>query len=113
MVHQTIPEEILEGRGRRRQARGLQNPLRSAYQSVLSHGAGDPFLAEEMYRPKRLTKSDDKVLAGVCGGVADFLGLDRSLVRVLVALVIFFSGIVTGLIVYLVAALVLPEADAA
>jgi phage shock protein PspC (stress-responsive transcriptional regulator) len=69
------------------------------------------FLAEEMYRPKRLTKSHDKVLAGVCGGVADYFGLDRSLVRVLVALVVFFSSILPGLIVYLVAALILPEPE--
>lgn len=69
------------------------------------------FLAEEMYRPKRLTKSHDKVIAGVCGGVADFFGVDRSLVRVLVALVVFFSAIITGLIVYLVAALILPEPE--
>lgn len=67
------------------------------------------FLAEEMYRPKRLTKSHDRVVAGVCAGIAEYLGLDPSLVRVLVALIIFFSGILTGLIVYLVAALILPE----
>ena len=71
------------------------------------------YLVEEMVRPKRLTKSRDKVLAGVCGGVADYFGLDRSLVRVLVALVVFFSAIVTGLIVYVVAALILPEAEEA
>lgn len=69
------------------------------------------FLVEEMVRPKRLTKSRDKVLAGVCGGVADYFGIDRSLVRVLVALVVFFSAIVTGIIVYLVAALILPDAE--
>ncbi len=67
------------------------------------------YLVGEMLQPRRLTKSHDKVLAGVCGGVANYFNLDPSLVRVMVALVVFFSGIVTGLLVYLVAALVIPE----
>ena len=50
----------------------------------------------------------DKVLAGVCGGLAKYFELDPALVRILTALVIFFSGILTGLLVYLVAALVIP-----
>ena len=69
------------------------------------------FLTEEMYRPKRLTRSRDKMLAGVCAGVADYFGLDRSLVRVLVALIVFFTSILPGLIVYLVAALIMPDPE--
>jgi len=66
------------------------------------------YLVQEMHGSRRLTKSSDKVLAGVCGGLARYFGLDPALVRVLTALVIFFSGILTGLLVYLVAALVIP-----
>ena len=66
------------------------------------------YLVQEMHRPRRLTKSQDKVLAGVCGGLANTFNMDPALVRVLTALVIFFTGILTGLLVYLVAALVIP-----
>lgn len=69
------------------------------------------YLAEELVRPGRLTKSRDRLLAGVCGGVAEYFGIDPSIVRILTALAIFFSGIVTGLIVYFIAAVILPGAD--
>lgn len=62
-------------------------------------------------RPRRLRKSRDRMLAGVCGGLAEYTGLDPTLLRLLVAFVVLVSGIVTGLIVYLVAALILPEAE--
>jgi len=69
------------------------------------------FLLEEMHRPRRLTKSNDKMLSGVCAGLADYAGIDASLVRIITALVILFSGVLTGLIVYLVAALILPSTE--
>ena len=69
------------------------------------------FLVQEMTRPKRLCKSHDRVLAGVCGGLAEYMGVDPTLVRVLVALVSFFTALVTALIIYIVAAIILPEAE--
>ncbi len=69
------------------------------------------FLVQEMTQPRRLCKSRDRVLAGVCGGLADFMGVDATLVRVLVALVSFFTAIVTALIIYIVAAIILPEPE--
>ena len=59
--------------------------------------------------PKRLTRSrDDRVVAGVCGGLARYLGLDASLVRILtVVLALVTSG--AALIVYAIAVLVVPE----
>jgi len=68
-------------------------------------------LVAGMDRPRRLRKSRDKVLAGVCGGLAEYTGLDVSLLRILVAVVVFVSGIVTGLVGYLVAALIIPEPE--
>ena len=53
----------------------------------------------------------DRMLAGVCGGLAEYTGLDASLLRLLVAFVVLASGIVTGLVVYLVAALIMPDAE--
>ncbi len=57
---------------------------------------------------KRLTKSrTDRKLCGVCGGVAEYLNLDPTVVRLLWVLLAIFAG--TGLLVYIVAAFIMPE----
>ena len=57
---------------------------------------------------KRLCKSStDKKIFGVCGGLAQFLGIDSTVVRLIWALLMFRAG--TGLLAYLIAALVLPH----
>ena len=57
----------------------------------------------------RLEKSDsDKVLTGVCGGLATWLGWDATIVRILfVALTIFGFG--SFALLYLVMALIMPK----
>lgn len=60
--------------------------------------------------PKRLVRSSgDKMLSGVCGGLAAYAGLDPTLVRLLtvIAVVLTFP---LGLIAYIVAAVVMPKA---
>ena len=57
---------------------------------------------------KRLYKSStDKKICGVCGGLAEYLGIDSTLVRLIWAILIVCAG--TGLLVYFIAALVLPK----
>ena len=57
---------------------------------------------------KRLERSrDDRVITGVCGGIATYLGVDASIVRIATVVVSMFTGV--GLIIYLVAAAVMPE----
>lgn len=59
------------------------------------------------YRNKRVERSStDKMLGGVCGGLARYLNMDALLVRIIAALLILFTGF--GPVVYLVAWLVLP-----
>lgn len=60
---------------------------------------------------KPLRKSDNRVLAGVCGGIAEWLGWDPTLVRVLYVLVSFFSAGFPGIIVYIILALVMPPSS--
>ena len=56
---------------------------------------------------KRLYRSSsDKQLGGVCGGVAEYLEFDPSLVRIGAILLLFVAG--TGLLAYLVAWFVIP-----
>lgn len=51
-----------------------------------------------------------RVIAGVCGGLAEWLGWDPTVVRVLYVLVSVFSAAFPGLLVYLVLWLVMAEA---
>src|SRR4029077_12871091 len=58
--------------------------------------------------PKRLVLStNDRKIAGVCAGVADYCELDPVLVRVLWALAVFFAG--TGFLLYIILWIVVPE----
>lgn len=50
---------------------------------------------------------DDRRLAGVCSGLADFLGLDPTVVRLLAVSLVLLAG--AGLVLYAVAAVVIPE----
>jgi phage shock protein PspC (stress-responsive transcriptional regulator) len=63
---------------------------------------------------RRLTRSrNNGVIAGVCAGLADYLGVDVVLVRLLwVVLSIFPGAIIGGVIVYLAAWLIIPEGSA-
>ncbi|HXS65716.1 MAG TPA: PspC domain-containing protein [Streptosporangiaceae bacterium] len=51
---------------------------------------------------------DNRIIAGVCAGLADYLGMDVNVVRLLVAVVtVFTAG--TAILAYLVAWAVIPE----
>ena len=56
---------------------------------------------------KQLTRSSDRLVAGVAGGIAKYIGVDASIVRLITALVIIFTGI--GPFLYVLGWLVLPE----
>ena len=58
---------------------------------------------DRLYRSR-----DDRMLAGVAGGLAEMWGADPSLVRVIWALLVVFTGGI-ALLVYIVMALVVPE----
>ena len=75
-----------------------------AYQIFVSRSRGK--VTGRLHRSVR-----DKKLAGVCGGLAEYLGVDPTFIRLAWALLIFGWG--TGLMAYIVCAFVLPEEDAA
>ncbi len=58
---------------------------------------------------KKLMRSNNRMIAGVCSGIADYLGWDITLVRIIYVLLTFFTAF-SGLIVYLILWLVMPEA---
>ena len=58
---------------------------------------------------KRLYRSrNDRMIAGVCGGLADYLGMDPTVVRLLFVL-LFFFGVGSTALVYIVMMVVVPE----
>ena len=59
---------------------------------------------------KPLTRSrSDRMLSGVCSGLAVYCGMDTTLMRLLIVLIILATGILPGLIAYVVAAVIIPE----
>jgi phage shock protein PspC (stress-responsive transcriptional regulator) len=61
--------------------------------------------------PKRLTRSaNDRVIGGVLGGFVDYIGADPTLVRLVFVLILVFTAVIPGLIAYVVAWFVIPEA---
>lgn len=58
---------------------------------------------------KRLYRSrKDRKLLGVLGGIAEFFGLDPSLIRIAYVVVTFFTLGVPGILMYLVMAFIIP-----
>ena len=57
---------------------------------------------------KRLTRSNDRILGGVCGGIAEYFDLDPTLVRVGYAMLTFFT-VFSGILLYPVLWLIVPE----
>ena len=51
----------------------------------------------------------DKKIAGVCGGLAEYLGMDATIVRVIYALLVLFGGV--GILLYIILALLMPKAE--
>lgn len=57
---------------------------------------------------KRLYRSEsNRMLCGVCGGIAEYFGIDPTLVRLGFILLLFGAG--TGLPAYFVAAIIIPD----
>ena len=59
---------------------------------------------------KKLYKSNsDKMLAGVLGGFAEYIGVDSTLVRLVYVLIALFSAGFPGILFYIICALVIPD----
>ena len=62
-----------------------------------------------MAEQKKLTRSEQRIIAGVCGGIAEYFNVDPTIVRVVYALVSLFSGAFPGALVYLTLMFIMPE----
>ena len=61
---------------------------------------------------KKLKKSQNKMIAGVCAGIGEYMGIDPTVIRVVYALLAVFSAGFPGLLLYLILCLIMPAAEA-
>jgi phage shock protein C len=65
-----------------------------------------------MEEPRKLYRSQtQRMLAGVCGGLAEYFNIDATVIRVLFLILAVFGG--SGLVLYLVLWIVVPDASKA
>jgi len=57
---------------------------------------------------KKLTKSKDKVISGVLGGIAEYFGWDPTLIRIAYA-VLTIAGIGSPILLYIILAIIMPK----
>ena len=62
-------------------------------------------MKKKLYRSKT-----DKMLCGVLGGLAEYLDVDATLLRILYAALSVFSAGFPGIVLYIICAIVIPEA---
>jgi len=62
---------------------------------------------------KKLAKSStNKTISGVCGGIAEYFGMDATLVRIIFAILTIFPGTLWGgIVVYIILAVIMPDAN--
>lgn len=61
--------------------------------------------------PGKLTRSKDRMIAGVCGGLADYLGWPAGRVRIIFVLISVLSAAFPGILVYILLWFVMPQSD--
>ena len=55
-----------------------------------------------MEEKKRLTRSNNKMIGGVCAGLAEYLDIDPTIVRIVWGLMVLFAGILLYIILWLI-----------
>ena len=61
---------------------------------------------------RKLYKSNDKKFSGVCAGIAEYFGIDPTIVRIIYALFTFFTAGLTGVIIYAILAMIMEDKPA-
>lgn len=61
--------------------------------------------------PKKLYRSrQNRMLSGVCGGIAEYFNVDATIIRLIAVLIGLFSAGIGGLIAYVICAVIIPQA---
>ena len=60
---------------------------------------------------KKLYRSSNRVMAGVCGGIAEYFDIDPTLIRVAYVVLSLFSAAFPGLLLYIILMILIPNYD--
>lgn len=60
---------------------------------------------------KKLYRSSNRILAGVCGGIAEYFDVDPTLIRVIYAALSFFTAAFPGVLLYIILMILMPNYD--
>jgi phage shock protein C len=60
---------------------------------------------------KKLYRSSNRILAGVCGGIAEYLDVDPTLIRVVYVMLSMFTVAFPGLLLYIILMILMPNYD--
>lgn len=74
------------------------------YQMIVSNKNGESGTTGRIHKSTK-----DRKIAGVCGGIAEYLNADPTIIRLAFALLVLGWG--TGVLAYIVCALILPEGE--
>jgi phage shock protein C len=58
---------------------------------------------------KKLYRSSNRILAGVCGGIAEYFDVDPTLIRVVYVFLSIFSAGFPGLLLYIILMVLIPN----
>ena len=64
-----------------------------------------------MMPPKKLTRSRNRMLAGVCGGLGDFFQVDPTFIRIPWVFITIASGLIPFALLYLICAILIPNSS--
>ena len=58
---------------------------------------------------KKLYRSSNRVMAGVCGGIAEYFDIDPTLIRVAYVVLSLFSAAFPGVVLYIILMILIPN----
>ena len=64
-----------------------------------------------MANDKKLVRSSNKIIAGVCGGIAEYFDVDPTLIRVVYAALTLFTAGFPGVLLYIIMMLLMPQPE--
>ena len=60
---------------------------------------------------KKLYRSSNRIMAGVCGGIAEYFDIDPTLIRVAYVILSLFSVAFPGVLLYIILMILIPNYD--
>ena len=75
---------------------------------IFSKSLGGKMKFKEIKGKRLLRSKKNRMIAGVCAGIGNYLGIDATVIRLLWVLLTFFSGGV-GVLAYIIAWVIIPE----